>query len=621
MGSNFNRNAAPPEKSDEERDTASPTEAADVDLGLTRLPALEVPTRSSCVRRDTTMLQPADLQARQDNAEAKLQKLASTPATKRKFGRLDKSDEEAQPVDETAFVIVNLESVNELFSAVKCRICGGDVRVEKCDREYGLAVKLMVVCVNCGDVTAAWSSPRVDGTQKMNPFAVNILAARAMQTTGNRQAALNDIFSTMNISHRGLHKKTWQGYIKQKLTPAAARAAEKVTSESARSVRELYRELDVANPGNIAVSYDGSWMSRGHSSHIGVGVVIELFTGLVIDYVVLSNFCAGCERGPKEGDPAYEAWRATHTCQKNTEKKSGEMEVEAALILFERSLQKYGLRYTTILCDGDCRTFLALQDKKVYGFIQIEKEDCVNHVQKRMFTNLKTALAKHKGSGSENLGGKGRLTGDLVTKLSSYYGWALKSHKGDVGAMEKAVMATYHHITSNDALYNHILCPTGPDSWCRQNAALAKGEPMPKHRYNFPPHVCKALLPIYQRLSNKKLLDRCSRGKTQNSNESLHSLIWALAPKERHASLFTVQAAVAEAVMRFNAGNAKTSSGILKALSLNPSVKSTKRMTEKDHQRAQDSARKHTSAERVQQALKKRHSRANKQSDYIPGGY
>lgn len=73
--------------------------------------------------------------------------------------------------------------------------------------------------------------------------------------------------------------------------------------------------------------------------------------------------------------------------------------------------------------------------------------------------------------------------------------------------------------------------------------------------------------------------------------------------------------------MRFNAGNAKTSSGILKALSLNPSVKSTKRMTEKDHQRAQDSARKHTSAERVQQALKKRHSRANKQSDYIPGGY
>lgn len=213
--SNTKRNAAPPEESDE-RDTASPTEAADVDVGLTRLPALEVPTRSSRIRCDTTMLQPADLHARKDNADAKLQKLASTPATKRKFDRLGNSDAAAQPVDETAFVIAILESLNELFSVVKCKICGGDVRVKKCDREYGLAVKLMVMCVNCGDVAAAWSSPRVDGSQKVNPFAVNILAARAMQTTGNRQAALNDIFSTMNISRRGLHKKTWRGYVKKK---------------------------------------------------------------------------------------------------------------------------------------------------------------------------------------------------------------------------------------------------------------------------------------------------------------------------------------------------------------------------------------------------------------------
>lgn len=112
-------------------------------------------------------------------------------------------------------------------------------------------------------------------------------------------------------------------------------------------------------------------------------------------------------------------------------------------------------------------------------------------------------------------------------------------------------------------------------------------------------------------------LKRCSRGGTHNSNESLHTLIWALAPKERHASLFTVQAAVAEAVMKFNAGNAKASLGILKALSLNPSVKSIEQMTEKDHHLAQASTRTHISAESVQQALKKRHSRANKQS----GGY
>ncbi|KAH7986870.1 hypothetical protein HPB49_026261 [Dermacentor silvarum] len=114
-----------------------------------------------------------------------------------------------------------------------------------------------------------------------------------MQATGHRRTALNDVFSTMNISRRKLHTKTWQHYVKEKLTPTADRAARNMTSECACSVRKLYGELCLNKPGNITVSYDGSWMARGHTFHIGVGTVIELFTGLCSDYVVLSNFCAG----------------------------------------------------------------------------------------------------------------------------------------------------------------------------------------------------------------------------------------------------------------------------------------------------------------------------------------
>lgn len=195
-----------------------------------------------------------------------------------------------------------------------------------------------------------------------------------------------------------------------------------------------------------------------------------------------------------------------------------------------------------------------------------------------------------------SLDGRGKLTGDLVTKLSSYYGWALKTNKGDVKAIHRAVMATYHHVTSNDEVSNHSLCPTGKDSWCRQNAATAKGEPVPKHRYNLPPHVCKALLPIYERLSDERLPERCQRGKTQNSNESLHSVVWAHSAKERHASLLSVQAAVAEAVLKFNAGNEAASAAILKELKVNPGPSAKKRM-----------------AENMQRALKKRHLGDSKQ--------
>lgn len=56
------------------------------------------------------------------------------------------------------------------------------------------------------------------------------------------------------------------------------------------AVRRVYEEL-LNSPGNIYVIYDGSWMNRGHRSYIAVGCIIELYTGLAIDYVVLCNFC------------------------------------------------------------------------------------------------------------------------------------------------------------------------------------------------------------------------------------------------------------------------------------------------------------------------------------------
>ncbi|KAH7986869.1 hypothetical protein HPB49_026260 [Dermacentor silvarum] len=150
------------------------------------------------------------------------------------------------------------------------------------------------------------------------------------------------------------------------------------------------------------------------------------------------------------------------------------MEVEATLILFKCSLERHNLGYATILSDGDSRSYLSLQEENVYGYLQIDKEDCVNHVQKLMGTALRNLVSKNKASGLQSLGGKGQLTADLITRLSSYYGWVLKTHKGDVDAMHKAVMATYHHITSNDSNSNHTFCPTGPNSWCRHNATEAR---------------------------------------------------------------------------------------------------------------------------------------------------
>ena len=69
------------------------------------------------------------------------------------------------------------------------------------------------------------------------------------------------------------------------------------------------------------------------------------------------------------------------------------MEVDCAKILWERSITKYKLRYTTKLCDGDSKAYASIVASKVYGEdIDIEKENCINHNSKRMGTSLRKGL-------------------------------------------------------------------------------------------------------------------------------------------------------------------------------------------------------------------------------------
>lgn len=249
--------------------------------------------------------------------------------------------------------------------------------------------------------------------------------------------------------------------------------------------------------------------------------------------------------------------------KKNTDSKSGQMEPEAAVALFERSLSRHGLRYTTMLCDGDSRSFRALEEAKVYGYINVEKEDCINHVQKRMGTALRNLIQKHKTEHGESLSGKGRLTGDLITKLTNYNGWALKlCPVSNIDGMYKAVLATYHHICSTGQHPYHSLCPQGANSWRKQNAATARGEPLQKHR-SLPEHISKALLPVYERLADKELLQRCHRGKDTKCKRVTAFCDLVPNAKTKHASLFAVETALTQAVMRYNAGTKKASSHIL----------------------------------------------------------
>lgn len=118
------------------------------------------------------------------------------------------------------------------------------------------------------------------------------------------------------------------------------------------------------------VSYDGTYQKRGFISKFGICFVIEWYTGLVIDFAVISKTCKKCnlkiiQLGADSND--FKQWYQSHVekneCQKNIDGSSTAMETFAAEILWKRSIGVCNARYITMLSDGDAKTY----ELQVYG--------------------------------------------------------------------------------------------------------------------------------------------------------------------------------------------------------------------------------------------------------------
>ena len=106
--------------------------------------------------------------------------------------------------------------------------------------------------------------------------------------------------------------------------------------------------------------------------------------------------------------PGFRDWQETHSneCNRNYSGSLGGMEAAPAESLWNRLIER-DFRYTTLLSDGDARTYKHLCDLNIYSDdVELQKEACINHGAKR----LGTALRKLASSGKKNgvtLGGRG----------------------------------------------------------------------------------------------------------------------------------------------------------------------------------------------------------------------
>ena len=116
----------------------------------------------------------------------------------------------------------------------------------------------------------------------------------------------------------------------------------------------------------------------------------------------------------------------------------------------QRSIDKYNLRYTTVLSDGDSKSYDAVVAEQSFGDkTHSSKEECINHVSKCMGSTLSKLKDDLKACG-QSISGKEKLKDALVKKSQNYYGRAIREHSDDTLQMKKRKFAILCHLSSSD---------------------------------------------------------------------------------------------------------------------------------------------------------------------------
>lgn len=460
--------------------------------------------------------------------------------------KLKTADYEEVNIDVNSnYVILHfLQVFNFLSTCVKCKSCNSDVKFRK-TAGAGVACKIVVVC-SC-------SSRSVDSSPVENRFSdVNRRLMLAVRMLGAGLQGVKILCAILDMSC-SFSNNIYYTFLNN--LHIASQAVFKMVQKKA--VKEEIEKNQAAGnePSHLIVSGDGSWKKRGFTSLFGIASLIGKFSSKVIDVEVKSAFCKSCaDWKSRKGTIEYDLWKEAHEehCSANHQGSAGKMEVDAISAMFSRSVELLGIKYKYYIGDGDTKTFKAIQDLHPYDDLVVKKKECVGHVQKRMGTRLRAVKKNTKGLGGK---GSGKLTDQIISDLTIYYGLAIRRHPDSVEKMKEAIWAVFYHNISSNENPQHSYCPQGKDSWCKWRVAEANGTLASfKHKPPLQEKVQDAIKPVFEALSTNDLLERCTGGNTQNSNECLNSCIWKLAPKHLHCGAKTVEIATYIGVSLFNEG-------------------------------------------------------------------
>ena len=461
--------------------------------------------------------------------------------------------------------IMNLEILALVFKMLRCtnRICNGPLRLHKFAYSDGLQSKFVLHCTHCHLVVANFSSSLYENEKPMEainstvksryrPSEVNIRAMVAVHATSLswQDFRLTCALLDLQVPGRNLRQRALDNF---------KEATCKVTEDTMKlAARDVSRHID-SIPSNIDgavrcnVSFDASWHRRGHYSNQGFGAVIDSVSGKVLDYDLLQRVCRKCLLWPEErrvSEPEeYASFSSEHeaVCTANFSGTSQAMEGAIAIKLWKRSVSQNQLVYSTYIGDGDSSSFKKLIVSDPYeGQENVRKEECLGHVQKRLKKHLKKASSTSPA-----------IAKSKVERVGQLYALVVVQNRGNSPeVIQLALNNLLDHLGEQ-----HSNCPCKPDSWCYFARALAERDMDP----SFPiPPLRKPYLTdsevargreVFNTFASLAMCSSITMGKTQNSNEALHSVVWHNSPKAKYVGQKSIRCSTALAIGSFNEGS------------------------------------------------------------------
>ena len=257
----------------------------------------------------------------------------STVATK-----LSRLEEDTQCLNDTANrsraetegnLLIKFNALSSFITEIPCKECFNSKLITNIVDRRGLACKIDIYCNYCEEtVHTWWTSDRVSDTTSTSEkhFQINREVVAGSLSCGMGATKLQGMCEQFNLPC--LHHKSFQSHA-EKLYSKNEDLRHLIFEKAVKHVRLEHLKLlgveeDDGRTLDIAVSTDGTWLTRGHTSRVGAVFVIDILTGLVIDQHVMSTYCCKCDNKKRmeESSPEdYERWKERHIgsweCGKN----------------------------------------------------------------------------------------------------------------------------------------------------------------------------------------------------------------------------------------------------------------------------------------------------------------